>query len=120
MSITSDVTTLKQMREQGDEGALVRVPIPFKIGEYADDYKGWRITQYLWQGAGPVGYWFWQAENEAYILGETVLLGPDTISRHTLTRSEAERFIAEDAVEAVLKMKDPEWARQFRTKAEQS
>lgn len=120
MSITSDCGTLRQMREQGDDGMPVRVSVPLKCGVYTDNFQGWRITQYAWRGNGPVGYWFWQAENETHILGETQLIGPSIAGEDTLSRGEAERFIEEDAVAAILKMEDPGWARQFRTKAEQS
>ena len=89
--ITSDAGTLQRYRSASDGGEPVSVRLG--LGRYADEYRGFRIRRYSWQGSGPAGQWFWQAQSDTALIGETVLYsGPE---------SEVLDQIAEDAAHAI-------------------
>lgn len=112
--VTGDAHALQQMRSTADDGRPVPIGMGPGIGEdgqiitrYADDYRGYRIRQYLWQGDGPVGRWFWQAEDRSGRIGETVL--------YAGAEREARKVILHDAMRAIDHMlDDPEWAEPVR------
>jgi hypothetical protein len=104
--ITGNAKTLEWYRETSDGGRLVSIPLG--LGNYADDYRGYTIAQYLWQGEGPAGGWFWQAQNGTDLIGETHLcFGSELDVRTEII------FDAMSAIDSMLD--DPEWAESVRT-----
>lgn len=112
--ITGSRQTLEQMKAAGDSGSPVRIGLGPGIGpdgeiitRYADTYRGYRIRQYLWQGCGPAGCWFWQAQSDTELIGETTL--------YAGAQRDARNSIVSDAMGAIDHMlDDPEWAEPVR------
>lgn len=100
--IIGNPQALQQMRDASD-GNSRPVSIHLGAGRYADNYRGYTIRQYLWQGPGPAGQWFWQAQDDTRLIGETVL--------YSGAEHAARREIVHDVMCAIDHMlDDPEWA----------